>query len=56
MKIVNLSAKCDYCGRKIPGEPLRRYFRAFCTKEHVASYFGDYVEEVWDEVYWTDFY
>lgn len=48
--------KCEFCGRKIEGAALERYTRSFCSSEHVASYFGAYVEENWDEVYWSDFY
>ncbi len=51
-----LEKKCDYCGKKIRETPVNRYSATFCSKEHVASYFGDYVEETSDEVYWSDFY
>ncbi len=52
---MSLLKKCDYCGKKMVGKPLKRYFRTFCSKDHVASYFGAYVEENWNEVYWSDF-
>lgn len=52
---MSLLKKCDYCGKKIVGKPLERYFRTFCSKDHVAGYFGAYVEENWNEVYWSDF-
>ncbi len=51
-----LEKKCDYCGKKIQGEPVNRYSSTFCSKEHVASYFGAYIDETSDEVYWSDFY
>ncbi len=51
-----LEKKCDYCGKKIQGEQVNRYSGTFCSKEHVASYFGAYVDETSDEVYWSDFY
>ncbi len=48
--------KCGPCGRRIKESPVNMYSATFCSKEHVASYFGDYVDETWDEVYWSDFY
>ena len=36
--------ECDYCWKKIEGEALKRYEATFCSKEHVAAYFGAYVE------------
>ncbi len=48
--------KCDYCGKKIQGEPVNRYFSTFCSTEHLAGYFGANVDETSDEVYWSDFY
>ncbi len=57
MKWMNpFEKKCDYCGKKIQGEPVNRYFSTFCSTEHVASYFGANVDETSDEVYWSDFY
>ncbi len=53
---MDLVKKCDYCAKKIVGKPVKRYFRSFCSKDHVANYFGSYVEETWDEVYSSDFY
>ncbi len=57
MKWTNLfEKKCDYCGKKIQGKPVNRYSSTFCSNEHVAGYFGAYVDETSDEVYWSDFY
>jgi hypothetical protein len=36
--------KCDQCGRNIEGRAEIRYYRTFCSKEHVAQYFGVYIE------------
>jgi hypothetical protein len=35
---------CDRCGRRIEGEGVRRYYRTFCSEEHVAEYFGANIE------------
>ncbi len=51
-----MEKKCDYCGKKIQGKPVNRYFSTFCSTEHVASYFGANVDETPDAVYWLDFY
>lgn len=48
--------KCDFCGKKIEGTPVSRYDATFCNRKHVADYFGTYIEETWNEVYWSDFY
>jgi hypothetical protein len=36
--------KCDQCGKKIEGKAEDRYYRTFCSKEHVAEYFGAYID------------
>ncbi len=48
--------KCDYAEEKIQGQPVNMYSSTFCSNEHVARYFGAYVDETSDEVYWSDFY
>lgn len=48
--------KCDFCGKKIEGSAVHRYQRNFCDREHVADYFGSYVDETSNEVFWSDFY
>lgn len=42
--MFGLEKKCDQCGKKITGEAEDRYYRTFCSKEHVAQYFGAYIE------------
>ncbi len=57
MTILNLfEKKCDYCGKKIAGNVVGRFSLNFCSKEHVANYFGADVEETEDKIFWADFY
>ena len=39
-----LRKKCDQCGKRIEGQALTRAEMTFCSKEHVAAYFGAYIE------------
>lgn len=39
-----LRKKCDQCGIRIEGQALSRAEMTFCSKEHVAAYFGAYIE------------
>ncbi len=41
--------KCNQCGKKIEGPAEDRYDRTFCSKEHVAQYFGAYIEGEWSD-------
>lgn len=42
--VFGLEKMCDQCGKKIAGQAEERYYRTFCSKEHVAQYFGAYIE------------
>jgi len=44
-----LKKKCDQCGKKIEGKAEERYYRTFCSKKHVAEYFGAYIEGEWSD-------
>jgi endogenous inhibitor of DNA gyrase (YacG/DUF329 family) len=42
--MFGLKKKCDQCGKKIEGKAESRYYGIFCSKEHVAQYFGAYID------------
>ncbi len=47
--LLGFEKKCDQCGKRIEGEAEDRYYRTFCSKEHVAQYFGAYIEGEWSD-------
>ncbi len=56
VSLAMFKKKCDLCGKRIEGLPVHRYYRNFCSRDHVGEYFGSYVDETSDEVFWSDFY
>ncbi len=56
VKLGLFEKKCDLCGKEIQGAPVHRYYRNFCSRDHVREYFGSYVDETSNEVFWSDFY
>ncbi len=44
MGVLGFEKKCDQCGKRIEGQAEDRYYRTFCSKEHLAQYFGAYIE------------
>jgi hypothetical protein len=43
IRLFGLEKRCDQYGTEIEGDAEVRYFRTFCSKEHVAGYFGSYI-------------